>query len=70
MGFREKNVDYLSLAKAKYKRWCKNCGLYAAVFLPIEHKTKKVCRSCGKYIFVSDEEEFKERLKEKLWRRK
>ena len=44
----------------QFKVYC-SCG-HSMVIFPFEKKNKKVCRYCGKYVYISKQEEFKERL--------
>ena len=44
----------------KYKYYCK-CG-HTVVIYPIERKNRKICNWCGQYVYISRQEEFKEKL--------
>ena len=46
--------------KLAYRRYC-NCGCSVYIF-PFENRTRKLCKNCGKYIYISPEEEFKDKL--------
>lgn len=50
------------LPKKYYKRRCHHCGYEMNFYI---HK-KKLCRVCNHYIYPDDQEEFRERLKEKI----
>lgn len=60
-----KAMVLLDTERAKYRRYCKNCG--HSVIIPKTSKANKViCTWCGYYIFKNDFEEFKEKIKKVL----
>ena len=64
--FQKKQV--LESDRAKCKRYCK-CG-HSIVF-PINSKASKtICTWCGNYIYKNDLEEFKEKIKKVLKKKK
>lgn len=58
------NVEKLSIESQKNKYKC-NCG-HSVVIYPFEKKTKKICNWCHNYVYISKEEEFKDKLLSKL----
>lgn len=60
------NPDLLIKKMTSLRTKCKRCGCTRS----IDSKTTKlVCKNCGYYIFIDEKEEFKYRLKEKLYER-
>ena len=59
--------EELEQAKKVFDRKCKKCGYTNRV---INKSGKIPCKNCGTYVFISDEEEFKYRIKEELWKKK
>lgn len=58
-----KEFDRMTAEYDKVKYRCKNCGRRAIIPYNVE---KQICKYCRHYVFKSDQEEFKYRIKEKL----
>jgi ribosomal protein L37E len=58
-----KEFNKMSEEYAKVKYTCKNCGRKAIIPYNVD---KQLCKWCKYYVFKSDQEEFKYRIKEKV----
>lgn len=62
-GSTPRNEARYALMQRKHKHKCKHCGWFTVIY-PFERKDKKVCRNCGYYVYINEQAEFKDKLKE------
>ena len=63
---KEEDIKYFE-EKAKYKRYCKNCGHSLYI---VNKSGRAECTYCHNFVFADDKTEFMYRMKENLLREK